>query len=262
MNEGYVLDFSNATFQKFVAESVKLDIYDSKYSSYGDSKGKRLRCFWDVETPSRVKKLLLDLLELKIQLEDKKVYRDPDYQPNEKLIEECRKIIESIDSDDLLEHIDELKTIEIDDGNIELLLKSIRENIENNEPELALDRLHTFSVKYIRDLCDKNGITYDNNKPLQSIYGEYIKDLEKKGLIDAEMTFKIVKYSISILDSFNYVRNNQSFAHDNEVLNYQESLLIYRTVASILSFINTVEMRRKEKLEKIEGKKNSWEIQF
>jgi len=41
------------------------------------------------------------------------------------------------------------------------------------------------------------------------------------------MTERILKSSISILDAFNDVRNNKSLAHDNPVLNRNESLLIF-----------------------------------
>ena len=33
---------------------------------------------------------------------------------------------------------------------IETLAKAVRDAIEKNEPELGLDRLHTFVIKYVR----------------------------------------------------------------------------------------------------------------
>jgi hypothetical protein len=36
-----------------------------------------------------------------------------------------------------------------DAKDFELLSKSIKESIEKNEPEAALDRLHTFVIKYV-----------------------------------------------------------------------------------------------------------------
>ncbi len=35
------------------------------------------------------------------------------------------------------------------------LSESIKDSIEKNLPEIALDRLHTFVMKYIRELCKK-----------------------------------------------------------------------------------------------------------
>jgi hypothetical protein len=51
------------------------------------------------------------------------------------------------------------------------------------------------------------------------------------------MTERILKSSISILEAFNDVRNNQSIAHDNPILNYNESVLIFNHVSSAIKFI-------------------------
>jgi len=64
MQSGYVGTFTNATFTSFFVESVGKDIYDAKYSIYGNSKAKRLRAFWDVESDHTVGKVLTEMLEL------------------------------------------------------------------------------------------------------------------------------------------------------------------------------------------------------
>ncbi|WP_447407622.1 hypothetical protein, partial [Clostridium perfringens] len=60
-------------------------------------------------------------------------------------------------------------------------------------PEEALDRLHTFVVKYVRKLCNAHRISYDQNKPLHSLFGEYVKYLNQKGSIKSQMTERILK---------------------------------------------------------------------
>ena len=60
------------------------------------------------------------------------------------------------------------------------------------------------------------------------------------------MTERILKTSISLMESFNKVRNNQSFAHDNPVLNYNESMLIFNSVSSYITFIEAIETSRSE----------------
>jgi len=57
------------------------------------------------------------------------------------------------------------------------------------------------------------------------------------------MTERILKTSISTLEAFNDVRNEQSLAHDNPVLNYDESLLIFRHIASTVHFMRALEYR-------------------
>jgi hypothetical protein len=51
------------------------------------------------------------------------------------------------------------------------------------------------------------------------------------------MTEIILKTSISVLDAFNDVRNNRSLAHDNALLNREESLLIFNHVTTAIQFI-------------------------
>jgi hypothetical protein len=63
MSGGYVLGFSNRTFEAFVADSTGRNIYESEYEIGGGSKANRLRAFWDREPNSIVGKLLSDLLD-------------------------------------------------------------------------------------------------------------------------------------------------------------------------------------------------------
>lgn len=58
------------------------------------------------------------------------------------------------------------------------------------------------------------------------------------------MAERILKSSISVLEAFNDVRNNKSLAHDNPILNYEESLLINHVAASI-RFIKALETKIK-----------------
>jgi hypothetical protein len=71
-----------------------------------------------------------------------------------------------------------------------------------------------------------------------------VKHLKYNNLIDSLMTERILKSSISILEAFNDVRNNQSLAHDNPILNYNESILIFNNVSSAIKFIESIEQFR------------------
>lgn len=63
MSGGYVLDFTNSSFQQFVFDTTKIDIYNSKYERYGDSKAKRLRVFWQIESDYNVGIIIKELLD-------------------------------------------------------------------------------------------------------------------------------------------------------------------------------------------------------
>jgi len=63
MSSGYVLNFSNRTFEEFFIESVNIEIYDQKYDYGSGSKANRMRAFWDIEPNYIVAQALGTLIE-------------------------------------------------------------------------------------------------------------------------------------------------------------------------------------------------------
>jgi phosphatidylserine/phosphatidylglycerophosphate/cardiolipin synthase-like enzyme len=63
MKSGYVLDFSNRTFEEFIFENTNINIYEDKYNYESGSKANRLRAFWKQESNYNVGKLIAALLE-------------------------------------------------------------------------------------------------------------------------------------------------------------------------------------------------------
>jgi hypothetical protein len=238
MGSGYVLDFSNRTFADFIEESVHRDIYDSRYDHGSGSKANRLRGFWTGEANSVVAKLLADLIEYGKEIGSFK--NDGD------LPSECSKIVTRLRQTGPVEDIDALSA-SVDDRDFEAVASQVREVIEKNQPEAGLDRLHTFVIKFVRNLCEARGIIVTRDKPIHSIFGEYVKRLRTDGHLESEMTVRILKSAISVLEAFNDVRNNRSLAHDNPVLNYDESLLIFSHVASSIRFIRSIEHQLKRR---------------
>lgn len=238
MGGGYVMDFSDRTFQEFVGDATGIDINDSKYHYASNSKANRLRAFIKIESNYIFGKLLSAFCEYWIARVNVggKSYTDEE----EALYREYNKIAERLKQENIVEHIDAIKP-NSDSRDFALLAKSIKESIEKNEPEAALDRLHTFVVKYIRQLCDIHAISYDKNETLNSLFGKYVKHLISSKLVESIMTEKILKFSINIIEAFNDVRNNKSFAHDNAILNYHESILIFNNVSNTIRFLEKIE---------------------
>jgi hypothetical protein len=234
MGGGYVLDFSNRTLAEFIAESTGRDIYDAKYDYASGSKANRLRAFWTQEPNHLVGKLVHDLLEY-----CRPAAGDSD---QDHLFEKCERIARRLQKSAPVEALDVITAEESERG-FEVLARAVRDSIEKNEPETGLDRLHTFVTKLIRTLAEKRGIAIDRGKPLHSIFGEYVKALRNAGLVESEMTERILRSSISTMEAFNRVRNEESLAHDNPTLNYDESLLIFNHVCSVVRFIKGLEAR-------------------
>ncbi len=253
MKTGYVCDFSNRTFAEFVLENTGVDIYTDKYAG---SKASRLRAFWDNESNYLVAKLLGEMIEYWKNQKATPLYGYQAFNPV--LYDECKKIVTRLQSEGTVENIDAL-TANVNDNDSALLVQSIKGSIDHNQPELALDRLHTFVVKYLRQLCTRHAIPFDQDTPLHSLFGLYVKFLQQNKMVESEMSERILKSSISVLDAFNAVRNNQSLAHANPLLNRDESILICSDIFSLVKFVKSIEdklaERRKQEQEKQEQEK-------
>lgn len=251
MRGGGVLDFYyRSDFRDFVLDSTGLDIEEERFAYGSNSKANELRGFWKLAPDHAVGRLLHALLDLRGTI--------PDYEAMDDNADvlRCRNV-----ADRLLEApvVDDFEALSGPSGEreFEMLAKDVRQAVVRGEPEAGMDRLHTFVVKFVRALCRGRDIATEG-KPLQSIFGEYVKALDADGVIETEMTRRILKSSISVLDAFNAVRNRRSFAHDNVVLRPEEALLIVSHVAAIVRFLQSIEPRR-EAISSEEGPAPSYE---
>jgi hypothetical protein len=62
MQSGYVLDYSDATFGEFFNRH-RVNIHSQKYQTYGTSKAKKMRAFWEQEPDALVAKVLGEMLD-------------------------------------------------------------------------------------------------------------------------------------------------------------------------------------------------------
>lgn len=236
---GYVLDFSNDSFQSFIKYSIDLDIYSDDFinlNKYGsDSKGHLFMTILDVESDEKVLKLLQDLL----------LYYDEEYSDDKdiNLFVECKTIINS------KIEINEPKLLTIEDCDDYLIKfkEDINSSIENDKYISALDRLHTFCIRYLRLICKKNNIQLSKkeNKRLDTIYKAYIKSKNLESKMTSSLSKSMIKSLINQtqnLEKFNSVRNSQSMAHDNKtLLNEYESKYIVNSIICLIEFIQDIE---------------------
>jgi hypothetical protein len=234
MASGYVLRFSDRTFGEFFADTLGIDIDDDKYVCNGTSKANRLRTFWSVEENHVVGKVLSEMIDM-ISEDD-----DDEDQPTADLKAKCSVIVDRLLGGVAVEDIGALD-VESDERTFRLLAASVRRAIDEGNPEAALDRLHTYVVKFVRQVCEARNIDTDEKKPLHALMGEYIKSIKNDGTIESDISERILKNSIAIFESFNHVRNRHSLAHDNDLLSQAESLLIVNHIVSTIRFIQTVE---------------------
>lgn len=127
----------------------------------------------------------------------------------------------------------------------EILSRDIYDALAKDEPALVLDRLHTYSSKYLRGICAKHGISTDDSSgdiyPLHSLAGILTKYYKANNVFQSEFIKQALKMSISSFEKYNKIRNDQSYAHDNDVLNNIESAYVVRIITATLTLIHEIE---------------------
>jgi len=239
MTGGYVLDFSDRTFGEFFDSELSIDMDDKKYCGNGSSKGKRLRALLQLEHESLVAKTLRALWEYRDAIRGPFDERDTNVQRQKSRFFEIVHSIEgatSVSRTDAIEKFAENQTLEE-------LVSAIERDIHASKPEAALDRLHTYCMKKFAHVLDQRKIAFDKDDPLHSRAGKYIKALEAEGKV-RDISLRVMKSSISIFDSFNSIRNNESFAHDNEIVDKVEARFIFDAITNILRFMKGFEANR------------------
>jgi hypothetical protein len=245
MSSGYVLDLSNTGFSRFIREVIGIDIYQGPgYEDYC-SKSNKLRQIWDNEPDALVGKLLDELLSY--LEENSNIFKG---KRDKETIIKLRLITHR-----LMENTS-IVLPSLTEETLQTLITDINNALLRNTPTLVLDRLHTFSIKYLRNLCVEKEIPIENDRgisyPLHSLIGNLNNYYVKNNIFQSEFITTALKYSISVFEKFNDIRNNKSFAHDNEVLNTLEAEFVVKAMSNFLTFI--------DRIEKIQNKKS--EISF
>lgn len=230
MGSGWVLDFSNRTITLFVADACGKNFDDPKYNEGSNSKAKRLRKFWEIES-DRVVGLVIDAMA-------KHAATVPNTE--QALVPLARDVAKRLLQVGSVADLDAIAPTGAS-RSFDALALAVREAIENNKPETGLDRLHTYTISYLRQQCARNGMPTKRDEPLNSVFGKYLQLLRNRGLIQSQMTEKILKMSLATLDAFNFVRNEQSLAHDNEILDSDESLFIFNHVCALVRFLQQID---------------------
>lgn len=170
MESGYVLDFSNLSFQRFVKAVIDIDIYEDEGYELYCSKANKLRQIFETESTSKVTKLINELLDYyeDIQLKNNSL-TDYDKKKIYDIKKETKKVDEGLSEtgyhitkelDDLFKLISTrqapFKKMSLDEklkeiGNlIENLLKKNGKYIKINFREITLDFIEENDVKQLR----------------------------------------------------------------------------------------------------------------
>jgi len=239
---GYVLDFSDRSMGEFFEDEFGIEIYAQENFANGTSKRNCLTTFLqrvDEQTALRVLRALWDRREGLLQAADPTASAVREAQAKSKAFE---KVIERLQGDPA-----PLTTEAVDafarDRTLEELVSDIGRTIEANKPEVALDHLHTYCMKKVTHLLAIRDIQCGEDEPLHSRYAKYRKCLESEQDL-SEFTSRALKSFISLLESFNDVRNRKTLAHDNEILGPVEARFIFSSVSAMLTMLRAIESQR------------------
>lgn len=233
---GYVFSFLNNGYNKtntrnMILEATGIDIYSN--SDYDMSQERCIRKVWDDCDDYTVGKLLKIMLDYYLAVDE------CDWNRHDEMTYNALRELEKR----LMQNPITMPSAGAD--TLKLVKEDIERNCNNNTPELALDRLHTFATEYLRDVCGKHGIriTDDRNNalPLHSLAGSLKNWYASNHYFESEFAVVAIQNTINIFDRFNAIRNDQSAAHPNEILNKAEAMYAVKIVAETLTFIDKIE---------------------
>jgi hypothetical protein len=233
-DSGYALNFTDRSFAEYFDDEFGIDIDQPEYRAGGSSKMNRLRTFFRISEAALVGRVMRGLCE----------YREG-YRPfDPKVKERIYGLIARIEGRTEIARTDALDRF-VPDETLEELIGSIERDIAADRPVAALDRLHTYCAKKFGHLLDKRGVEWTRNEPLHSRVGKYVKAVNEEQPLQ-EMTLQILKNAIGVFDKFNHIRNNQTLAHDNDLLHKAEARFIFDSISAVLRFVKSVDTARFE----------------
>lgn len=238
---GYVLDFSDRTMDEFFEDEFGIEIYAKENRVHGSSKRNCLTTFLGRTDQNTALKVLRTLWERREGLLEAHPNSDSTQDARAKSVP-FQKVIEQLQNEPTL-----LTSAGVEqfasDRTLEELVADIQRSLDANKPEVAIDHLHTYCVKKFSQLLETRGIKCDQDEPLHSRFGKYRKCLESEQNLH-EFTSRAMKSFISLLESFNDIRNNRSLAHDNEILEPVEARFIFSCISAMLVMLRALESAR------------------
>ena len=194
MSGGYVFRFKDRTFGEFVFEAVGIDIHDEKYTTEGDSKAKKLRAFWKIESDHTVGKLLFDLIEYVASFDFE---QDAEVKA---LAEKCRQIATR-----LLAGGPSLKPLKeqaklLNANHLAEQIRRLEESVEK-DPSLAIGTAKELVETCCKTILAERGKPVSGSPDISTLTKETLKELKlvPEGIPDAARGAEVIKRLLSNL---------------------------------------------------------------
>ncbi len=203
ISEGYVFKFwsdrgqyNKNTTRQLILDSCGIDIYKDK--PYKDiSQQKCVENIWASDNPQMIAGLLSSLSEYICFAMGTGYWSNEDgydYRQVEDIINRLRST-------------QKVSLPQQESYDLKLILNDIEANVSAGKPELIIDRLHTFSIKYIREICQSHGISISNEKgdnfSLYSLVAKLKTWYERENYFDSEFCVVAIRNTINIFAKYN-----------------------------------------------------------
>lgn len=245
ISDGYVFKYwydqgkyNKTKTKELIYDACGINIYqDEEYRNL--SQEKCINKILNEGSPQHIAKLLKNLSEYFLFEMQSYDWEKEDVHYFNKV----QKIIDRLEGISYIE-LPEVQTTQM----LTIILEDIKHNLREHKPELIIDRLHTFTCEYIRNLCLQHKITIvddkDNNLPIHSLVGMLNKWYKDNNYYKSQLTSTAIRNSISLFEKFNQVRNNHSAAHPNSLLSKAEAEYIVKIISDTLIFLDKIEQNQ------------------
>lgn len=132
----------------------------------------------------------------------------------------------------------------ISEVNVGELYANLRKELKEGHYTLALDRLHTYSLFYLENLCKKHSITPSKDRHGHLMLDDMLTklaDYYKKNSVLNEFAETVIKCNKEVFQKFNSVRNYQSYTHPNDVMDNSNARFVVEIVCLVLVYIDSIE---------------------
>ena len=235
MHTGYVLHFSNRTFENFFVD-FNVDIYSEKYRQGGSSKANLLRSFWKIESDHLVGQVIVGMIE------------SASFSDEEKdLVQSCKDISQRLLSGKVnLTNIKSTAT----SFNLNYIENQIRriENSIDSDPDLAIGTSKELVESCCKTILTERSVQFeDKSDDLPKLVKLTLKELNlmPESIQDSAKGSDIIKRILSnlssVLQGIGELRNKYGTGHGKEGsakgLSPRHARLVAGATATIVHFI-------------------------
>lgn len=228
---GYLVGFSYRSHEEFYPMYCGLDIDPSQYE--GTTRQKFMKILSSADAPTQAK-ILRGVLAYCPADNEYHAERRQKHKP------EIEEMIRRLEGESL--PVVENPELTITSEFVERAIADAKALIENTGATSAVDRVHTLFHGYLKELCRKNNISFNDDANVTALFSLLRNNHPAfhNGGSNSPNVDRMIRSLGAIVDVFNPIRNRESMSHPNEVLlDEPEAILFINIARSVLQYIDS-----------------------